>query len=73
MRYPWSTNAACLGMSDIMHPDSGNERAVRVAKAVCSSCPCVVECLEAAIAGDEVDGIWGGMTPKERHKRAMRR
>lgn len=38
------------------------------AKKLCEKCPVRNLCLEYALINDEVDGLWGGMTPKERAK-----
>lgn len=35
-------------------------------KAVCGTCPVQALCLAYAIANDEKDGVWGGMTRAER-------
>lgn len=35
-------------------------------KAVCRTCPVQALCLAYAIANDEKDGVWGGMTRTER-------
>lgn len=32
----------------------------------CTDCPARVECLTYALAADEQDGIWGGLTASER-------
>lgn len=32
----------------------------------CVDCPARVECLAYALAADERDGIWGGLTPDQR-------
>ncbi|WP_307856345.1 WhiB family transcriptional regulator [Catenulispora pinistramenti] len=54
----------------------GERKAARVArekaaKAVCAACPVRESCLEFAMATPEHDGVWGGLTDKER--RRMRR
>ncbi|MBZ6085889.1 WhiB family transcriptional regulator [Streptomyces olivaceus] len=36
------------------------------AKALCQACPIRAACLDHAIRTSETDGIWGGLTPKER-------
>lgn len=40
-------------------------RSERRAKALCMACCVQVECLKYAIASDE-EGVWGGLTQKER-------
>jgi hypothetical protein len=40
-----------------------------LAKSICSSCPLQGKCLELAISGNEVHGVWGGVdfsNPEER-------
>jgi WhiB family redox-sensing transcriptional regulator len=41
----------------------------RRAKAVCAGCPVVMECRVYALRVGEREGIWGGLTPKERRRR----
>ena len=36
------------------------------AKELCKDCPLLVACGEYALAANELDGIWAGMTPSER-------
>lgn len=63
--------AACKGR-DLHHPESYStgrmapvsSHAVRVAKALCATCPVRRECLEAGMS--EPAGIWGGTTGVER-------
>ena len=38
----------------------------RTAKNMCSQCPAIKECLAFALANDELYGVWGGLSPKER-------
>ena len=40
--------------------------AAEIAKAVCSECVVQDDCLDYALAIDERNGIWGGMTPEKR-------
>ena len=44
----------------------------RTAKKFCKTCPVRNECLEYAIVANEVHGIWGGFTYKERRKIALK-
>lgn len=43
---------------------------VQKAKVICTGCPLRIGCLEFALEFNEVNGIWGGLTPDER--RGMR-
>lgn len=40
------------------------------AKAICAGCPVKLDCLKSELAYEEMsgrrNGVWGGMTPKER-------
>ena len=45
----------------------------RPAKAVCSTCPVRLECLEYAIATRQDDGVWGGLDEAERKRLRRRR
>jgi len=68
---PWTTQAACHGLDpDLFFPERGDIAAVRAAKQVCTECPVAGECLEYAQAHNERDGIWGGLSGRER--RALR-
>jgi len=42
-------------------------------KKLCQKCPVQNLCLEFALINDEIDGLWGGMTPKERKQLRRRR
>jgi hypothetical protein len=53
---------------DIFFPEEGDpqlRQKNKAAKKVCEGCPYQMECLEYAIAEDEV-GTWGGKTRSER-------
>ncbi|MBB2894627.1 WhiB family transcriptional regulator [Flexivirga oryzae] len=74
----WRRNAACRGLnSDLFFPVGTTGPALAQterAKAICRTCPVAAQCLEAALAHGEDDGIWGGMTPEERRRlRYLRR
>lgn len=40
--------------------------ASEISKAACSECVVQDDCLDYALAIDERNGIWGGLTPEER-------
>lgn len=45
------------------------------AKAVCRRCPLIERCLQGALERNESDGVWGGLSEKERRslkRRAVR-
>lgn len=84
----WQDDAACRGDfqrrgKDLFFPPDnpggpkqghgvpGERARVKEAKLLCASCPVVRACLEFAWK-NEVTGIWGGMTDRERKFAAAR-
>jgi hypothetical protein len=68
----WSRESACRGKSPTNRGEPDNyfpERGVNPtnARSICPQCPVVDECLSYGIIYDE-DGIWGGLTRKERKR-----
>lgn len=49
---------------DLFYSDDTN--GIARAKALCQDCPHRTDCLEQALESDDYNGIWGGLTPKER-------
>lgn len=66
----WRADAACR---DTPHVDffPGLGETTLPAKAVCETCLVRAECLQYALANEEMFGIWGGTS--ERQRRIMRR
>ena len=59
----------CMGSDpDAWFPElhQANAREVKVAKNLCGQCPVQKECLIYAMGNPELQGIWGGLTPRER-------
>lgn len=75
--WEWKEQGACRTESTELFFDESHGRKAQAielkAKAVCSRCPVRVECLEFAIATNEHNGIWGGLTDKERRSLKRRR
>jgi hypothetical protein len=66
----WRQHAACRDLDTaIFYPGRGED--TTAAKAICAGCPARAECLDYALANREVDGIWGGLSGRER--RGLRR
>lgn len=63
-RPAWMARGACRGAGIGFFDRS--EAAVAVALAVCHSCPVRGECLAYALETDSTDGVWGGLTAKQR-------
>jgi WhiB family redox-sensing transcriptional regulator len=62
----WRDAALCAQADpDLWFPPKG--RVAREAKRICLGCPVRRQCLEEALALGETDGIWGGLTPRQRH------
>ena len=60
---------ACHEIADAMFfPDPGDHAAIAVAKRVCAGCAVRLECLALALQTEHLDGVWGGMTARERAK-----
>lgn len=68
----WQDEAACKTLPiEMFFPPA--EQEAESAKAICSGCTVREPCLEAALAGGEPFGIWGGLTTQERRSIAARR
>lgn len=66
----WRADALCARTDpNLFHPEPGTS--AEPAKKVCTACPVRAECLTHALDHPELDGVWGGMTIKER--RALKR
>lgn len=63
----WRDQARCQGVDpEVFHPvddDDGSE-----AKAICALCSVREPCREYAITAREKDGVWGGLTARERRR-----
>lgn len=67
----WFANANCKDKCEVMYPDKySDEKKVARAKLICGQCLVIDECKEYALDKGEMDGIWGGMTPRERKREA---
>jgi WhiB family redox-sensing transcriptional regulator len=66
----WRSAAACRSADpELFFPisDSGKSlKQIAKAKAICAGCPVRRECLTFALRTQQVYGIWGGTTEKER-------
>lgn len=51
---------------DAEEPDEDRKEKTQVAKAICYSCTVKEDCLRYAIENNEIYGIWGGKTSRER-------
>ncbi len=73
----WRAAAACLSADpDLFFPISSigpAEQQIARAKTICAGCRVRRECLEFALAHDQVYGIWGGTTREERQRDRRRK
>ncbi len=68
----WQSQANCLGVDpDLFFPERG--ASTKEAKAVCGGCTVRDECREYAIENHVKDGIWGGLSGRERRALVRRR
>ncbi len=58
----WEARAACAGQTGAMTAlfFSDELADIACAKNICSDCPVIAECLEAAFTNGEQWGVWGG-------------
>jgi WhiB family transcriptional regulator, redox-sensing transcriptional regulator len=65
----WREAGACKGLEpEIFYPDPDDDTEAEVAKEVCSRCFVQTACLEFALAAREKEGVWGGLTERERRR-----
>ena len=69
----WRQYARCLGADpEIFYPPTDPTTAAE-AKAICAVCPVREPCLEYAITAREKQGVWGGLTERERRRMIRQR
>jgi WhiB family redox-sensing transcriptional regulator len=70
----WRHYARCLGADpEVFYPPSDLDEAADEAKAICVICPVREPCLEHAIVARERQGVWGGLTERERRRLVRQR
>lgn len=66
----WRAAGLCITEDpELFHPVGTTAAALRAtaqAKAICGRCPSIAACLDHALTTPVHDGIWGGLTEKER-------
>ena len=66
---PWMADALCAQTDpDAFFPEFGQSS--KPAKRICADCTVRAQCLAFALKNGETEGIWGGLSAKER--RAIR-
>ena len=72
MTNSWRQYARCLGADpELFYPTS--DEAAEEARAICTICPVREPCLEYAITAREKQGVWGGLTERERRRMIRQR
>lgn len=64
----WTLSGLCVGRDREF--SSADSQAINSAKRICTRCPVLNECQTYALAND-VDGVCGGLSAKERHDLAQ--
>ena len=73
MNTSWREFARCRGVDpEVFYPVSDDDEAADEAKSICALCPVREPCLEFALSTREKNGVWGGLTERER-RRVLRR
>lgn len=63
----WAARGACRGSDpELFFPLTQSAEQEARAKAVCERCPVLTECRAYAVRAAEPEGIWGGLTVRER-------
>lgn len=61
----WQDEALCKEVElDIFFPTASQDHTP--AKRICARCPVVDDCLAYALETDQVHGVWGGWSPRQR-------
>ena len=71
----WMRRGACVGSEPMAFflPSSFGAKATAATKRICAGCPVREQCLDFAITENMQEGIWGGLTVRERGRiRRMR-
>jgi WhiB family redox-sensing transcriptional regulator len=73
MNPSWREFARCRGVDpEVFYPVSDDDADAEEAKSICAACPVREPCLEFALSTREKNGVWGGLTERER-RRVLRR
>ncbi len=65
----WRDLGACRGLApEVFFPDTDEDSDAEVAKEVCANCRVRAACLDYALSFREKQGVWGGLTERERRR-----
>jgi WhiB family redox-sensing transcriptional regulator len=64
----WVERGVCAQIGgDVWYPEIGESKVT--AKRMCARCDVIQQCAEYAIKTRQQEGVWGGMSPRERRKK----
>lgn len=65
---PWVDDALCaqVGGDNWFASERGRSAEFQLARRLCFSCPVREECLEFAVNNNIREGVWGGLSPRQR-------
>jgi WhiB family redox-sensing transcriptional regulator len=67
--HEWRADSACAGAdSDVFFPPGEDESLAMAAKKICGLCPVQEQCLQYALATNQTEGVWGGMSSGDRRR-----
>jgi WhiB family redox-sensing transcriptional regulator len=67
--HSWREDSACSGAdSEVFFPPSEDEAAAMAAKKICAACPVQEQCLQYALATNQTEGVWGGLSSGDRRR-----
>ncbi len=73
-RPAWMEHGACRGVgNETFFTSRGQRMLVKAAKTMCATCPVIEDCLAYALDQPDLQGIWGGTSPRERVHLRVRR
>lgn len=67
----WHTHALCRTGKHTtakFYPDGAGKPNWQPALEICRACPVINECLDYALEHRELEGVWGGTTPRQRRR-----
>lgn len=64
----WNSEASCKRLpQNVDFFDVRESNLISYSKKYCTKCPVQYHCLYTAMISQEIYGLWGGLTPKQRH------
>lgn len=70
---PWIRQAACTDADPGHFFISDKAETYAVGRQICAACSVRLECLEWALTANETEGLWGGLSPRQRDILSRRR